>query len=82
MSVFGSIFLAMLATLGVVLSVIEFERVRSAKKASFITLCFREDLLEGGLPDMVVICRTDAEQEEIIRRVLADEKRQVFLKRW
>lgn len=82
MSVFGSVLLATFSALGVVLSVLEFLRIKKAKKASFICLCFREDLLEDGLPDMLIICRTDAEQEEVIRRVCASDTRKVFLKRW
>lgn len=82
MSVFGSVLLATFSVLGLVLSVVEFLRISRAKKASFICLCFREDLLENGIPDMLIICRTDAEQEEIIRRVCAEDGRKVFLKRW
>lgn len=82
MSVFASVFLAMLAALGVALAVLELLRKARAKKASFVCLCFREELLEGGLPDMLLVCRTDAEQEEIIRRVCAEESRKVYIKRW
>lgn len=82
MSVLGSVLLATFSVLGLVLSVVEFLRISRAKKASFICLCFREDLLENGIPDMLIICRTDAEQEEIIRRVCAEDGRKVFLKRW
>lgn len=80
MSVFGSIFIAMLAALGVALAVLEFVRRAKAKKTEFICLCFREELLQGGKPDMLIICRTDAEQEEIIRRIGEDENRRIYLK--
>ena len=66
MRIFGSIFLAMLAALGIALAVLEFFRRGRAKKARFVCLCFREELLKGENPDMVIICRTDMEQEEII----------------
>ena len=82
MSVFGDVFLAAFSALGMVLSVVEFLRVRRARKTRFVCLCFREELLDGGLPDLLILCRTDVEQEEIIRRVCANEKRKVFLKRW
>lgn len=82
MSVFGSVFVAMLAALGVALTALEFLRRSKAKKTSFICLCFSEELLENAKPDMLVICRTDAEQEEVIRRVCADEARKVYIKRW
>lgn len=82
MSVFGSVFLAMLAALGVALVALELLRRSRAKRAEFICLCFREDLIENGKPDMLVICRTDAEQDEVIRRVCADEARKVYIKRW
>lgn len=82
MSVFGSVFISMLAALGVALAMLELLRKFRAKKASFICLCFREDLLEGGKPDMLIICRTDAEQEEVLRRICAEENRRVFIKRW
>ena len=80
MSVFGSIFIAMLAALGVALAVLEFVRRAKAKKTEFICLCFREELLQGGKPDMLIICRTDAEEEEIIRRIGEDENRRIYLK--
>ena len=82
MAIFCNVFLAMPASLGVMLAVLEFVRASRAKKATFICLCFREELLDGGKPDMLVICRTDAEQEEVIRRVCADEGRKVYIKRW
>ncbi len=82
MSVFGGIFVAMLAALGVALTALELLRRSRARRESFICLCFREELLDGALPDMLIICRTDAEQEEIIRRVCAEDPRRVFLKRW
>ncbi|MBQ1205710.1 MAG: hypothetical protein IIW39_03940 [Clostridia bacterium] len=82
MAIFLEVFLAALASLGVILAVLEFVRVSRAKKASFICLCFSEELLNGAKPDMLVICRTDAEQEEVIRRVCADESRKVYIKRW
>lgn len=82
MSVFGSVLLATFSVLGLVLSVLEFLRISRAKKTSYICLCFREDLLNEGLPDMLIICRTDAEQEEVIRRVCAEDPRKVYLKRW
>lgn len=81
MSVFGNILLAMLASLGIALAAIEFLRVHRAKKSAFICVCFREELLHGAKPDMLIICRTDAEQEEIIRRVCADESRTAYIKR-
>lgn len=82
MAIFLEVFLAALASLGVILAVLEFVRVSRAKKANFICLCFSEELLNGAKPDMLVICRTDAEQEEVIRRVCADESRKVYIKRW
>ena len=82
MSVFGSVVLAALASLGIALAVLEVLRNARAKRASFICVCFREDLLEGGLPDMLVICRTDADQDEVIRRVCANDSRKVYIKRW
>jgi hypothetical protein len=82
MSVFGSVILAVLASLGVALAVLEILRNVRAKRASFICVCFREELLEDGLPDMLVICRTDAESEEVIRRVCASESRKAYIKRW
>ncbi len=83
MAIFGKIFLAMLASLGVALTVLEFIRAYRAKRTEFICLCFREELLDNGeKPDMLIICRTDAEQEEVIRRVCADESRKVYIKRW
>lgn len=80
MSVIGSIFISLLAALGVALTALEFIRRARAKKSTFISLCFREDLLEGGKPDMIIICRNDAEQEEIIRRIGERDERRIYLK--
>ena len=82
MSVFFDVFLAVFAVLGAVLAALELARNYRAKRTEFICVCFREELLEGGIPDMLIICRTDAEQEEIIRRICAGEDRKVFIKRW
>ncbi|MBQ3229817.1 MAG: hypothetical protein IJO64_04805 [Clostridia bacterium] len=81
MVVFLEVFISMLAALGVTLSIIELSRCRRAKKASFVCVCFKEELLENGLPDMLVICKNDAEQEEIIRRVCTSDGRKAFIKR-
>jgi len=83
MSIFASVALSVLAALGVALAFLDFLRVHRAKKESFICLCFREELLyTDALPDMLIICRTDAEQEEVIRRVCDKDGRRVFIKRF
>lgn len=82
MYIFMDILIAMLAALGVTLAVLEFFRCRRAKKASFVCVCFKEELLENGLPDMLVICRNDAEQEEIIRRICAKDGRKAYIKQF
>ena len=82
MTIFYEVFLSAFAVLGVILAVLEATRVSRAKKTNFICLCFDKELLDGAKPDMLIICRTDAEQEEVIRRVCADEERKVYIKRW
>jgi hypothetical protein len=82
MSVFGSVVLAVFAAMGIALVILEMLRQSQAKRTEFICVCFREDLLEGGAPDMLVICRTDAEMEEVIRRVCVSESRKAYIKRW
>ncbi len=76
----GNIFLAMLSALGVALTVLEFFRRSKAKHTAYICLCFREELIENGQPDMLIICRTDADQEEIIKRIGKRDQRKIFLK--
>ena len=80
MSVFCNVFVAMLASLGVALTLLELFRHSRAKRSEFICLCFREDLLESGTPDMVIICRNDAEIEEIIKRIGEIDNRRIYLK--
>ena len=80
MWIFGSIFLSMLAALGVALAVLEFIRRGKAKNGRFICLCFNEESLENENPDMVIICRTDADQEEIIKRIGQQDERRIYLK--
>ncbi len=82
MSVFGSVTLAVFAAIGISLVILEILRKSRAKRSSFICVCFREDLLDGGAPDMLVICRTDAEMDEVIRRVCVNESRKAYIKRW
>lgn len=81
MSVFLTIFIAMLASLGIALALLDLIRRMRAKQADFVCICFDEKLLDDALPDIVIICRTDAEQEEIIRRVCAKDPRRAYLKR-
>ena len=81
MTVFGSILIAMLAALGVTLSLLEVLRVRRAKKAEFICLSFDDEPDFSKKPDMLIICRTDTEEEEIIRRVCDGDERRVYVKR-
>ena len=80
MLLFGNIIMAILAALGVALTFLEFMRRAKSKRSAFICICFREDLIENGVPDMLIICRTDADQEEIIQRIGKHEERQIFLK--
>ncbi len=82
MMVFLGILLGVLAALGVALTVLEFIRKTRAKMACYICVCFSEELLDSKKPDMIVICRNDAEQEEIIRRICESENRKVYIKRW
>ena len=79
MSVLGIIFLSLLSSLGVGLTILEYYHIFRAKRIEFVCLCFGENR-EDFKPDMLVICRTDAEQEEIIRRISANEPRKVFIK--
>lgn len=81
MYVLGCVFIATLASLGVALAFLEFVRVRRAKHSEFICLCFREELLESEKPDMLIICRTSADQEEVIKRVCSDDSRRVYIKK-
>lgn len=80
MWIFGNILLAMLSALGVALAVLEYLRRVKAKNSTFICLCFSEEAFERQNPDMVIICRTDADQEEIIRRIGQQEERKIYLK--
>ena len=83
MAVLGGIFLATMASLGVVLAILEYVRISRARHTEFVCICFREELLnENEKPDMLIICKTESEQEEIIRRVCDGESRKVFIKRW
>lgn len=81
MSIFGTILLATLASIGVALMLLELILTHKAKTAEYVCICFREELLNGEKPDMVIICRNDAEQEEIIKRVCENDARKAFIKR-
>jgi len=78
MYIIGGIFLSMLAALGVALAFLDFMRRGKAKKASYVCICFTEEFDKP--PDMIIICRNDAEQEEIIRRIGDAENRRIYIK--
>lgn len=80
MLLFGSILLSLLAALGVALGFLEFMRKSRAKNTAFICLCFKEELLDSVKPDVIIICRTDADQEEIIKRIGKQDERNIFFK--
>ena len=80
MSLLGGILISALAALGVTLTLLEFYRRVKAKSTDFICVCFREDIPDDALPDMLIICRTDTDQEEIIKRIGKRDKRQIFLR--
>ena len=82
MSVLYMVIISMFAALGVTLIALEFLRSFRAKKTSYVCVCFREELLGDAKPDMLIICRTETEEEEIIRRLCVGEDRKVFIKRW
>ncbi len=82
MYIFCIVFLSALAALGVALSLLEIVRACRARNTEYICVCFREELvLKDCEPDMLIICRTDAEQEEIIKRVCKGESRTVYIKK-
>ena len=81
MSIFGMIFLATLSSIGVGLMFLEMIRTRKAKTAEYTCICFDSELLNGCLPDMVIICRNEAEKEEIIKRITENDERRAFIKR-
>jgi hypothetical protein len=74
----GIILLSVLAGLGVALAFRDFIRRAAAKKASYVCLCFNDNT--DLPPDMIIICRNDAEQEEIIRRIGDMDNRRIYIK--
>jgi hypothetical protein len=82
MWIFAHVFLSVLAALGVALSVLEFAGNLEAKRKKYLCICFDRDDNRSMLPDMIIICRTQAEEDEIIKRICAEDKRKVFIKRW
>lgn len=83
MYIFCIVFLSVLAALGVALAVLELIRTHRAKHTEYVCVCFREELvLTECEPDMLIICRTDAEQEEIIRRVCKSECKKVYIRKF
>lgn len=82
MSLLITVVFSVLASLGVALTLLEILRRYRAKKESFVCICFREELLESAKPDMLIVCKSDAEVEEIIKRVSDGDARKVYIKRW
>lgn len=75
----GYVFIAMLAALGVALSFLELWRILKARKNSYICVCFKEEFDGDQKPDVIYICRTELEQEEILRRVCDGDERKAYI---
>lgn len=82
MNDFCIVLLSVLAALGIALSLLELVRVMRARGNEYICVCFDERYLSGEcLPDMLIICRTCAEQEEILNRICSREGRSVYIRK-
>ena len=81
MSIFGSIFVSFLSALGIALVLLEILRTNRAKKEKYTCICFREELIYDEIPDIIVICRTLSEEDEIIKRICEKESRRALIKR-
>jgi hypothetical protein len=83
MYIFCIVLLSALAALGVALAALEFIRTSRARSTEFICVCFDERYLsEERPPDMLIVCRTDAEQDEIIKRICGNDSRNVYIKKY
>ena len=71
-----------LASIGIVLLCREIFRHIGAKRNHYVCLTFDSFPSFQKRPDMIIICRTDEEEQEIIRRVIKNDERRIFIKRW
>ena len=82
MDYFALAVLSAFAAIGAALVLLEIWRRLKAKKTDYVCVVFG-DPPEGDIrPDVVLICRTEAEQDEIIRRVVGSDGRRAYVKRW
>lgn len=76
------IIVCVLASLGVVLIFREILRHVGAKRNHYACLSFGREPSPEKRPDMIIICRTEEEEQEIIERIIKGEERKIFIKRW
>ena len=82
MPAFAMALLSTFAAVGIGLIALEMWRRLKAKKREFVCVCFDKSLSDGKKPDVVIICRTDEERDEAIKRVLENDGRTAYIKRW
>ena len=81
MSVASMVFLSFLAAVGIALICYELFRYCKTRKEGYICVCFEREMFENARPDVIFICRTEQEQEEILRRISDSDDRRMYIKR-
>lgn len=81
MPAFALVLLSTFAAVGIGLIALELWRKLKSRKCEFICVCFDESLPDVKKPDIVIICRTEEERDEAIRRVCESDARTAYIKR-
>ena len=81
MPLYAEILVAALAAIGAALIAERVWRWLKLRRESFVCISFDGGFPEGRKPDLIFICRTEAEQEEILRRICENDDRKIIIKR-
>ncbi len=79
------ILLYLLAAIGIFALLAELIRLFGKKRLHFTCLLFGDaakDIWESKRYDAIVLCRSELQEEELIRRFSENEKRKIYIKRW
>lgn len=79
------LFLSFFACIGLVCAVTELVRLCRKKDMRFTCLLFGDGAktaLEEQSYTVVFLCRSELEEQEIIRRLSEGEKRKIYIRRW
>lgn len=80
-----NIFLCCLAAIGAICIVWELVRFAGRRRMRFTCLLFGDaarERLDARDYEIILLCRTELQEQELIRRLSEGEKRKIYIRRW